>query len=76
MEIDLFEHALHVARIQFQTQALWPCTWYSGLSHDHQFINKRMLSLVTRGNNHINERKQSRSSSYDDLKGLSRFFSS
>ena len=25
-------HALHVARIQFQTQASWPCAWYGGLS--------------------------------------------
>ena len=38
------EHALHVARIQFRTQAYYPCAWYSGLSYDHRFINKRTLA--------------------------------
>ena len=39
------EHALHVAWIQFRTHAYYPCAWYSGLSYDHWFINKRTLAL-------------------------------
>ena len=39
------EHTLHVARIQFQTQAEWPCAWYSGLSYDCQFVSKRILAF-------------------------------
>ena len=36
---------MHVARIQFQTQAQQLCAWHSGLSYAHQFNNKRMLPL-------------------------------
>ena len=39
------EHTLHVARIQFWTQVQEPCTWYSKLSYDRWFIDKRMLAL-------------------------------
>ena len=41
-------YTLQVARIQFPTQAYssqYQCNWYSGLSYDHRFINKRMLAL-------------------------------
>ena len=51
------EYTLQVARIQFPTQAYnsqYQCGWYSGLSYDHRFINKRMLALE----NQLDERKQ------------------
>ena len=35
----LLSNALHVTRIQFQTQASYPCAWYSRVSYDHWFIN-------------------------------------
>ena len=51
------EHALHVARIQLQTQA-----WYSGLCYEHRFINQRTLAHKnpvwrekTRGDYHLTE---------------------
>ena len=46
------EHALHVARTQFRTQALQPCACYSAL-YDQRFIDKRMLAI-----NQCDERKQ------------------
>ena len=33
------EHARHVA--SDRTQSLYPCSFYSGLGYDHQFINKQ-----------------------------------
>ena len=49
------EYTLQVARIQFPTQAYnSQCGWYSGLSYDHRFIDKRMLALE----NQLDERKQ------------------
>ena len=30
---------------KFRTQALSPWTWYSGLSYDYRFINRRILAL-------------------------------
>ena len=51
------EYTLQVARIQFPAQAYnsqYQCDWYSGLSYDHWFINKRMLALE----NQFVERKQ------------------
>ena len=51
------EYTLQVARIQFSTQAYnsqYHCDWYSGLSYDHRFINKRMLALE----NQLDERQQ------------------
>ena len=42
------EHALHVSRIQFRTQAQWLCAGYCTLSYDHQFLLafKRQLDKV------------------------------
>ena len=39
------EHALHVARLQFRTQAQQLCVGYCRLSYDYQFINKGMLAF-------------------------------
>ena len=38
------EHARHVA--SDRTQSLYPCSFYSGLGYDHQFINKQDARLA------------------------------
>ena len=51
------EYMLQVARIQFPTQAYssqYPCDWYSGLSYDHRFMNKRIVALE----NQLDKRQQ------------------
>ena len=42
----LLSNALHVTRIQFQTQASYPCAWYSRVSYDHWFISGCWLLLT------------------------------
>ena len=64
------EHTLHVARIQFQTQALQPCTRHKGVSYDHCFINKQMPSLQKTSLMGENKIDQSRGSGCIDFKGV------
>ena len=50
------EHARHVA--SDRTQSLYPCSFYSGLGYDHQFINKQDARTRKKKKRQFEGRKQ------------------